>query len=170
MSDSWIPLWSSIVESSLWEEPDVVVKVFLTMMAKKDSDHVVRADPYRIAKWANKTEAEVISALKVLEAPDRRKISRQKDEGRRIRPVEGGWLIINGEKYREEIQKLFYRARRAELQRDYRKRQKQKPGGGPQATEREQERAFENGEVDADGVSVRASSEDELARQRREGQ
>ena len=133
MADSWIPLWSSIVESSLWEEPDVVVKVFLTMMAKKDSDHVVRADAYRIAKWANKTEKEVLEALKVLEAPDKRKISRQPDEGRRIRPVNDGWLIINGEKYREEIQKLFYRARKAELQREYRRKKK---SAGPIAGER----------------------------------
>jgi hypothetical protein len=126
MTDGWTPLWSNIVESSLWEEPDVVVKVFLTMLAKKGSDDVVIADAYRIAKWANKTEDEVLEALRILEAPDRRKKSPQVEEGRRIRAVDGGWLIINGAKYREEVQRLFLRAKRARLQKEYRDRQRAK--------------------------------------------
>ena len=85
----------------------------------------------------------------MLEAPDKRKISRQPDEGRRIRPVNDGWLIINGEKYREEIQKLFYRARKAELQREYRRKKK---SAGPIAGEREFQRALENGEINTDGT------------------
>lgn len=126
MPDAWVPVWSNIVESSLWEEPDFVIKVFLTMMVKKDADDVVRADPHRIAKWANKTEDEVIEALKVLEAPDRRKKTVQPEEGRRIRAVRDGWFIINAAKYREEMQNLFQRARKAQLQREYRHRQKEK--------------------------------------------
>jgi hypothetical protein len=71
--------------------------------------------------------------------------------------VADGWLIINGEKYREEIQKLFFRARKAELQREYRKRKGKKGGGGPIAGEREFELALENGEVDEDGIPVKPS-------------
>jgi hypothetical protein len=43
-------LWSGIVDSSLWEESGDVVKVFMTMLATKDADHICRLDAYRVAK------------------------------------------------------------------------------------------------------------------------
>ena len=64
--NSWAPLWSGIVDSSIWDEPDYVVKVFLTMMALKDSDHIVRLTAYQISKRAKKDELEVLDALKIL--------------------------------------------------------------------------------------------------------
>src|SRR5688500_16375361 len=113
---TWTPLWNSVVESSLWDEPDLVCKVYLTMLALKDYDHVVRLDAYGIGKKARKSETEVFEALKVLANPDTKKITPQAFEGRRIKAVEGGWLSLNGEKYRALVQEEMKRARNRRAQ------------------------------------------------------
>lgn len=110
--NTFAPLFSTIVDSSLWCEPDHVVKVFLTMMAKKDADMVVRGSAFNIAQWAKKTEAETLDALKILSSPDTRRIEKQLFEGRRIERVEDGWLILNGKFYRELMVKENERARK----------------------------------------------------------
>jgi hypothetical protein len=114
------PLFSDIVDSSLWQESDLVVKVFMTMLAKQDRDYVVRASAFNIARWANKTEEEVLSALKVLKAPDKKRLEKQDFEGRRVEKVDDGWLLLNGEKYARKMRLLFERARKAQWARDHR--------------------------------------------------
>jgi len=113
--NTWTPLWSKVVDSSLWSEPDLVVKVFLTMLAKKDADHIVRANAYQIARWANKTEDEALEALQILSSPDTRRKEPQPFDGRRIEKVADGWAILNGKYYRDMIQTI----RRREYQRDW---------------------------------------------------
>ena len=134
--DTWSPLWSSIVDSSLWVEPDYVIKVFLTMLALKDSDHVYRGTAFRLSKRANKTENEVLDALRVLSSPDQRRQESQEFEGRRIQAVEDGWLILNGEKYREKVRKEMTRLRNARSQQAFRDRQKIPKNGTPLPGER----------------------------------
>ena len=116
----WAPLFSKIVDSSLWAEDDVVVKVFLTMLAKKDSDHVVRGTAFNIGRWANKSEQEAIRALEVLSSPDTKRLEPQENEGRRIRKVDGGWLILNGAKYEEEMRRVSRQAYQAKWAREHR--------------------------------------------------
>lgn len=116
MSMLWTPVFGKIVESSLWRESDLVVKVFITMMAKQDWDHVVRGNAYQIADWSKKTEKEVIEALKVLSSPDKKRIEPQEFEGRRIKKVPDGWLILNGEKYQKELQEAKLRSQKAAWQ------------------------------------------------------
>src|SRR3982750_1865410 len=96
---TWAPLFAQIVDSSLWLESDVVVKVFLTMLAKKNKDMVVRGTAFNIAQWAKKTEQEVLDALRILSSPDTKRIEPQQFEGRRIERVADGWLILNGKVY-----------------------------------------------------------------------
>lgn len=134
---SWTPLWNVVVESSLWMEPDSVVKVFLTMLAVKDHDHIVRKNAFQLARAANKNESEVLEALKVLSSPDKLRIEHQPHEGRRIKAVEEGWLILNGEKYREMVSVEMKRARDRRNQAARRARLKESQAeGGPQFTER----------------------------------
>lgn len=125
--NTWAPLWSGIVESSIWDEPDFIVKVFLTMLAIKDSDHVVRKTAYQISKISRKSESEVLEALKVLSSPDSIRIEPQDHEGRRIKAVEDGWLIVNGEKYRTMISREMTRLRNQRSQAAWRERQKANP-------------------------------------------
>ena len=111
--DTFSPIFSKIVDSSLWDEPDYVVKVFLTMLAKKDMDHVVRGNAYNIAVWSRKTEREVLDALKRLSSPDKKRLEPQPHEGRRIKKVDGGWLVLNGAEYRKLAQEVSERFRKA---------------------------------------------------------
>ena len=118
----YTPLFSKIVDSSLWIEPDFVVKVFLTMLAKKDRDNIVRGNAFNIAQWSKKTEAEVLEALKILAAPDLKRLEPQPFEGRRIEKVEGeGWLILNGKHYQELMVKANARAYKTKWEAEKRK-------------------------------------------------
>src|SRR6266496_609234 len=124
--DRWTPIFSKIVDSSLWSEPDFVVKIFLTMLAKKDADQVVRANAYMIGQWARKTEAEALEALKILSSPDTRRLEPQANEGRRIERVEGGWRMLNGQYYEDmmkQVSRLAYKARKERERRERMKAQ-----------------------------------------------
>lgn len=124
---TWAPLWSGIVESSIWDEPDNVVKVFLTMLAIKDADHVVRKTAYQLGVLSRKTESEVLDALKILASPDTRRREKQPFDGRRIKAIEEGWLVLNGEKYREMVRMEMQRARNRRSQAAFRSRKPKVP-------------------------------------------
>lgn len=130
--NTYSPLWSKVVDSSLWCEPDFVVKVFLTMLAKKDADDVVRGSAFNIAQWAKKSEKEVLDALVILSSPDTRRIEPQPNEGRRIKKAQDGWLVLNGQYYRKMMREANRREYQRQKQAEYRKG---KPGGGPMAGE-----------------------------------
>ena len=118
--NTYAPLFSKIVDSSVWDESDLVVKVFLTMLARKDCDHVVRASAYIIGKWARKTEAEVLEAIKVLESPHTKRIEPQPFDGRRIERVEDGWLLLNGQHYEDMMRDANLKIYKARKAREYR--------------------------------------------------
>ncbi len=131
--NTWSPIWSGIVESSLWEESGDVVKVFMTMLARKNSDHTCELDAFRIAKLCsfrlpdgNVDELKVLDILKILASPDKRRQAPQEFEGRRIRAVEGGWLVLNGEKYRAMVQYESRKANNRKSQAAFRERFKAK--------------------------------------------
>lgn len=128
--NTWAPLWSKIVDSSVWCEPYFVRVLFTTMLALKDRDSVVRFTPFALSKRANMTEQEVIEALSVLSSPDTRRIEPQPFEGRRIEKVDDGYLILNGEKYREMVQKEWRKVYQANWQ--SKKRAKEKQSDEPQ--------------------------------------
>jgi hypothetical protein len=132
---TWTPLFSKIVDSSLWVEPDWVVKVFLTMLAVKDADQIVRTNAFGLGRkcWPMDKNAEekVLAALKILAAPDKRRLEPQPHEGRRIQKVEDGWLILNGQEYEDLMRTINRRAYKAAKEREYREQKnrplKQKP-------------------------------------------
>lgn len=151
--DTWAPIFSKIVDSSLWDEDDHVVKVFLTMLAKKDSDHVVRASAYMIGKWARKTEEEALDALKVLSNPDKRRLEPQPFEGKRIKkiPDGSGWLILNGQYYEDLMREVNRRVYKARKQREYRENEKLAKGAplsGERTFVRRQEAGASQEELD----------------------
>jgi hypothetical protein len=153
--DFYTPLFSKIVDSSLWAEPDYVVKVFLTMLAKKDRDNVVRGNAYNIAQWAKKTEKEALEALKILSSPDKRRLEPQPHEGRRVERVEEGWLILNGKYYQEQMSVINRRAQKAASEKRRREKKKQ-AGTSPEYDERERRfvQAHGDGEIDkADAIA-----------------
>jgi hypothetical protein len=80
-------------------------------MALKDADHICRLNAYQLHKRANMPEEEVLECLRILSSPDTKRKENQEYEGRRIKAVEDGWLILNGEKYKEMVQREMKRAR-----------------------------------------------------------
>jgi hypothetical protein len=124
--NSFTPIWSKIVDSSLWDEEDWVIKIFMTMLALKDSDYVYRGTAYALGRQARKTEGEILEAWKILSSPDTRRIEAQDFDGRRIESVEDGWLILNAEKYRNLVSDEMRKARLRRAQAAYRERERNK--------------------------------------------
>jgi len=155
----WTPLWNGIVDSSLWDLPDYVVKVFLTMLAIKDMDMVVRITVYGLAKRSRKTEDQVMDALKILSSPDDKRLEKQPFEGRRVMAVEDGWLILNGQKYQEMVRVEQLKAKNRRAQANFRARKAGRPEPYPKEktkarapTPEEQQRIYE-----ARGAAVEAN-------------
>lgn len=72
------------------------------MLAIADRDGVVEASLPGLADAARVSPEECRQALDALESPDEH--SRSKDhDGRRVLPVDGGWLLINFAKYRDKM-------------------------------------------------------------------
>ena len=116
-----------IVDSSIWDEPDYVFRVWIAMLALKDMDHVVRLTAYQLAsrmKWREGGEAKVLDAWKILSAPDTKRVEPQEFEGRRIKAVEEGWFMLNGDKYRDMVQLEMKRARNRKAQETFRQKTK----------------------------------------------
>lgn len=121
---SYAPLFGEVVDSSLWKEPEHVRVVFMTLLAMKDWDHVVRMPLHKIGNKANVGDGKFLDAMKILSEPDRFTTIPQPHEGRRIKEVEGGWLVLNGDHYQELMRKLNRRANAAKRKREQRDRER----------------------------------------------
>lgn len=122
---NWTPLMDSVVDSSLWTEPYFVRVLFITMLALKGRDMVVRRSAFAIAQRAHMSEREVLDGLKILSSPDKKRLEAQAHEGRRVeRQSDGGWLILNGAYYRNMITKVQRRVAKTQWQAAARERQR----------------------------------------------
>lgn len=93
-------LFSSILDSTVWQEPPPTKIVWITMLAMQDRDGLVHTSIPGLAKRAGVTIPECESALECFRSPDA--YSRTKDyEGRRIFDIDGGFRLVNAEKYRK---------------------------------------------------------------------
>lgn len=123
MADTYVKLWASIVDSSIWSQPMATRLVWITMLVMADENGFVGASVDGIARRANVTVEEAEAAVRCLESPDDRSRSDTED-GRRIRPVTRGWHIINHGYFRDlrdkEARREYERQRKAE----YRSRKK----------------------------------------------
>jgi hypothetical protein len=91
---------SGIVYSSIWTESLATRVVFLGMLAIKDHEGFVHGVKSGLARILNVTREQLEEALTVLTSPD--PDSRTKDEeGKRVLEVDGGWFVVNHQKYRD---------------------------------------------------------------------
>jgi len=95
-------LFSSIIHSTIWREPDHIRLVWITMLAMKERDGTVQASIPGLADAARVSLEQCQEALKVLKAPDQFSRSHEHD-GRRIEDADGGWLLLNSEHYRKKM-------------------------------------------------------------------
>jgi hypothetical protein len=120
---SWAPLFSTIIDSSVWRESKETRLVWITILAKKDRGGFVQSALWALARDAGVTEEECREAVRVLESPDPESHN-QVEGGRRIRRMDGGWQVINHFYYRDMISRSNQRAKQAAWQKEYRKRKK----------------------------------------------
>lgn len=100
--EGFTKLFHSILFSTIWEEDDATVRIWVTMMAMVNADGVVEASVPGLARAAHKSIPEVEIALAKFMAPD--KYSRTPDfEGRRIEEVSGGWRLLNHDLYKNKL-------------------------------------------------------------------
>lgn len=110
---SFTKVFSTLLDSTIWTEPHATRVVWITMLAMSDRKGRVSASVPGLARRAGVSREECDAALSTLLGPD--PYSRTKDfEGRRIRPIDGGWQVINYQKYRdmrdEEERREYQRA------------------------------------------------------------
>jgi hypothetical protein len=89
-----------ILRSSIMAEPPEVFKVWIAILASTDPDGVARVSSVFLSSVCYLALDIVDNSLAILEAPDPRSRSLIED-GRRIRRVDGGYLVINYGKYRD---------------------------------------------------------------------
>ena len=112
MSMTFTKLFSSITESTIWVEPYATRIVWVSMLAMADRKGRIWASVPGLARRAGVTLEECEVALHRFKSPD--KYSRTPDnEGRRIADIDGGWQLLNYEKYRsirdEEARREYQR-------------------------------------------------------------
>lgn len=118
-------LFSEIVGSTVWREPNHIRILWITMLALKDRWHKVNVSIPGLADFAKISIQECEAALEVLSSPD--PYSRTKEfEGRRIEACDEGWIILNGEKYRNKLSLDERREYQRVKQKEYRERKKAK--------------------------------------------
>lgn len=113
-------LFSDILMSTVWREPNHVRILWITMLASQDRDHIVNASIPGLADSARISIDECEHALQILSSPDY--YSRTKDhKGRRIIVVDGGWKLVNGKKYHDKLnaqERREYKRNKAQEARD----------------------------------------------------
>lgn len=119
----YIKLFGTILDSTIWSESKETKLLWITMLAMCGKEGIVEASIPGLAERSRLTLKETEESLKRLELPD--PYSRTKEhEGRRIKTVDGGWLILNHAKYRLKLSEDERRAYKAAKQREYRERDK----------------------------------------------
>lgn len=99
MSVTYTKLFSSITESTIWQEPDHIRLAWITMLAMCDRKGRVWASIPGLANRARITLEQAEESIQRFMSPD--KYSRTPDhDGRRIEQIDGGWRLLNYDKYR----------------------------------------------------------------------
>lgn len=107
----FVKLDTGILDSTLWLSDAEVRVTFITMLAMAQPDGMVEATAPGISRRANLSIETVRHAIKLLESPDEDSRSLA-EEGRRIVRIDGGYQIVNYEKYRQKDHTAAERMRR----------------------------------------------------------
>lgn len=122
-SMAYTKLHQSILESTVWSEDSDTRVVWITLLAMADRHGEVTSTIPGLARRANVTLEACQIALSKFLGPD--PFSRTPDEdGRRLVPIDGGWHLLNYDKYRLEASKDDRKAKNAARAKRYRDRKR----------------------------------------------
>jgi hypothetical protein len=97
---AYTKLFTSIITSTIWAEDDATRIVWITLLALADKNGEVQGSVPGIARMAAVSIESCRAAFVKFMSPD--PDSRTKDdEGRRVEEIEGGWVLLNHQKYRD---------------------------------------------------------------------
>lgn len=117
---NYTKLFNSIITSTIWTEDDRTRIVWITMLALSDQHGEIHASVPGLARVAGVGVNDAEVAIEKFLSPD--KYSRTPDhDGRRILEIDGGWMLLNHEKYRKMASKEDAKEAAAERQRRKRK-------------------------------------------------
>ena len=120
---AYTKLANSILTSTIWMENDQTRIVWMTLLAMADQHGEVQASVPGLANVARVSVEACEAAILTFMSPDH--YSRTKSsEGRRIEEMDGGWHILNHEKYRELASDLDRKRKAADRQKRRRDRLK----------------------------------------------
>lgn len=137
-------LFSDIVTSSIWSEDNETRIVWITLLAIAGPDGIARAAMPSLARVAGVSLEKTGQALDKFQQPDQYSRS-QENEGRRIQRVEGGWLLLNYQRYRSGLNSDERREYKRIKQQQYRSKRKS-VSEAYKANERRFVKAHENGD------------------------
>ena len=123
-------LYSSLCLSSVWSEDPPTRILWITLLASADRKGFVYGSPVGLAAVARLPLDDVKASLEKLASPDPESSDLQMNpdnEGRRIRPIDGGWLIINYVRYRDIRDADARREQNREAQARFRAKRKTSP-------------------------------------------
>lgn len=118
---TFVKIYGTILDSSIWSEDPATRIVWITLLAMADEVGVVHASDDGIARRANVPDELCARALETLQAPDPKSKSKA-HRGRRIKRIDGGWLILNYKVYRES--RTPTQVKEADRKREWRKGKK----------------------------------------------
>jgi hypothetical protein len=120
---TYTKLFSSILDSTIWQEDAETRIVWVTLLAMVDRHGEVRCSVPGLVKRAGVSRQGCEKALAKFLAPDPDSSSKE-FEGRRIQVIDGGWWLINHDKYRRMADQEDQKAQNAERQRRFKERQR----------------------------------------------
>jgi hypothetical protein len=126
LNTGFTKLFGDLVTSTIWQEPHSARVLWITILAMKEADHVVRATVPGLAKLADITVEECAQWMQKFQEPDEWSRS-QEFEGRRIERHPDGWMVLNGPKYQNKMRKEDRREQNREAQKKHRAKGKRKP-------------------------------------------
>lgn len=120
---AYTKLFSSIVNSTVWLEDHETRILWITMLALADKHGEVRSSIPGLCKQAGVSLEGALKALAKFQAPDPLSTSKEA-EGRRIEEIDGGWALINYDKYRRMASLADKAEKSAERQRRFKERKR----------------------------------------------
>lgn len=121
--NNYSKLFSSIITSTIWREPDATRILWVTLLALADKHGDVEGSIPGLAHLAGISIEDCEKGLDSLKSPD--PYSRTADhDGRRIEEIPGGWSLLNYTKYRELASEADRREKAAARNRRMRERKK----------------------------------------------
>jgi hypothetical protein len=114
-------LFHTILDSSLWQQDDKTRIVWITMLAMMDKNNEVLASVGGLAHRANINREDTEGSIRTFLSPDPDSRSKEYD-GKRIEEIDGGWRILNGDKYRSMCRQADRNEYQRQKQREYRVR------------------------------------------------